>query len=271
MDAMRRSEWLVLGWCAVTIALTLVRPLGPAARMRIVSRCLVLATVVRVVALTSTHGAGLLVRNLSPALYVLAAYWVAAGFFVRHDVALEAWLARLDRRWLGRWHPEVWVPRSRWRLEGMELAYLVVYAMLPLGAWAAHAAGGNAAVDWYWCVVFPAEAASYLGLAFWQARPPRAIEPWTLTLGRRSPVRLLNERVLAAGSHGMNTLPSGHAAGAVAVALALTTLGAPSAPLFAIVAVAICAATVVGRYHFLVDTLSGALVALTVWVVASAF
>ena len=265
---MRRSEWLVLGWCAVTMALTLVRPLLPMARLRVVTRCLALAAIVRAVALTSAGDAPPVVRNLAPALYVLAAYWIAAGFFVRPNAALEAWLARSDRRWLGRWHPEVWVPRSRWRLEGLEFAYFAVYAMLPLGMWAAHAAGGDRAVDWYWSVVFPAEALAYLGLAFWQTRPPRAIEPWAAALRQRSPLRVVNEVVLDVGSHGMNTLPSGHAAGAVAVALAVATLAAPSAPVFAVVAVAICAATVVGRYHFLVDTVTGAGVALLVWVVA---
>ena len=269
MDVMRRSEWLVLTWCAATIALAGLRPLLPVARIRIVTRCLALALIVRVVALALGEGELIVVRNLAPCLYVLAAYWIASGFFVAPNGTLEAWLAGVDRRCLGRWHPEVWVAASRWRLEGLELAYLAVYAMLPLGTWAAHAAGGDTAVDWYWSVVFPAEAISYLGIVWWQARPPRAIEPWTYMLRQRSPLRVVNEHVLDAGSHGMTTLPSGHAAGATAVALALLTLGAPYASVFAVAAAAVCAATVVGRYHYLVDTLAGMAVALAVWMVAS--
>ena len=68
----------------------------------------------------------------------------------------------------------------------------------------------------------------------------------------------------------MNTIPSGHAAGAVAVALALAWLHSPLAPLFGVVAVAICIATVVGRYHFLVDTVAGALVGIAAWLVVRA-
>lgn len=264
---MRRSEWLVLGWCAVAIVLTWLRPLSAVARIRIVTRCLALAAVVRGVGLAAAD-AGVAVRNLAPALYVLAAYWVAGGFFIEPNRRVEAWLARVDRRGLGRWHPDVWAPASRWRLEGLELAYLAVYPMLPLGVWSAHAAGGDTAVDWYWSVVFPAEAISYLGIAWWQARPPRDVEAWTATLRQRSPLRLVNEHVLAAGSHGMTTLPSGHAAGATAVALALVALGAPCASLFAVVGAAVCVATVVGRYHYLVDTLAGIAVAVTVWAVA---
>lgn len=267
MDPMRGSEWLVLVWCATTIVLAGLRPLSPVARIRIVTRCLALALVVQAMASVSAD-AGLVLRNLAPCLYVLAAYWIAAGFFVAPDRALEAWLTRVDRRWLGRWHPEVWIPASRWRLEGLELAYLAVYAMLPLGVWAAHAAGGETAVDWYWSVVFPAEALSYLGIVWWQARPPRLVEPWTAALRQRSPLRIVNEHVLDAGSHGMTTLPSGHAAGATAVALALLAIDAPYAVLFAVVAAAVCAATVVGRYHYLVDTLAGIAVAIAVWVAA---
>lgn len=125
--------------------------------------------------------------------------------------------------------------------------------MLPLGAWAAWSQGRTAAVDRYWTVVFLAESSCYLALAWLQTRPPRALEPWAARLRTRSVVRHANEAVLTHGSHRMNTIPSGHAAGAVAVALA------------------VCVATVVGRYHFLVDTVAGALVGIVAWLVVRAW
>ena len=69
----------------------------------------------------------------------------------------------------------------------------------------------------------------------------------------------------------MNTIPSGHAAGAVAVAITLGWLHSPLAPVFGLVALAICIATVVGRYHFVVDTVAGAAVAVTWWLAVRAF
>jgi membrane-associated phospholipid phosphatase len=63
----------------------------------------------------------------------------------------------------------------------------------------------------------------------------------------------------------VNTVPSGHAAGAFSVALALTP-GLPVAGgVFLVLAVAITVATVVGRYHYLADSVLGVLVALAVW------
>ena len=65
---------------------------------------------------------------------------------------------------------------------------------------------------------------------------------------------------------GVNTFPSGHAAGSLAVAFAV--IGAlPSAGLVLLVlAVAICVACVVGRYHYAIDVGAGAAVALALWV-----
>jgi len=118
-------------------------------------------------------------------------------------------------------------------------------------------------------VVFLSEASCYIALAWLQTRPPRALEPWASSIRERSIFRQANEVVLTHGSHHMNTLPSGHAAGAVAVALALSSLRAPTAPLFGAAAVAICIATVVGRYHFLVDTVAGVAVAVGWWCIVT--
>jgi membrane-associated phospholipid phosphatase len=54
-----------------------------------------------------------------------------------------------------------------------------------------------------------------------------------------------------------NTLPSGHAAGAAAVAVLVWRSGSPLAPVFALLAVGIAIGTVRGRYHYTVDTILG--------------
>ncbi|WP_396623726.1 phosphatase PAP2 family protein [Luteitalea sp.] len=262
---MRLSEFLVLAWCAVALVVSLRLRLPAPQRMRVITACLGLGAVVRLGAALPPEGLAGVVRNLLPGLYVLAAYRIAGHFFLAPDERLEAWLTRVDHAVLGPAHPEHWLRGQPWLLGLLELAYLSVYPMLPLGMWAAWSAGGHAAVDRYWQLVFPAEATSYLALAWLQARPPRALEPWTRDLQARSAIRVANEFVLSQGSHLMNTIPSGHAAGAVAVALAVASLGAPAAPVFAVLATVICVATVVGRYHFLVDTVLGAVVAAAWW------
>ena len=74
-----------------------------------------------------------------------------------------------------------------------------------------------------------------------------------------TPFRRANVRLLAAFGNGWNTLPSGHAAGAAAVAVLVWRSGSPLAPIFVLLAVAIAIGTVVGRYHYAVDSVSGVL------------
>ena len=124
---------------------------------------------------------------------------------------------------------------SSWALEVLESAYFSVYALLPLGAWAAWCAGRlrergrllDGGVPVGGVVLHRA------GLA---ADAPTAS---ARAVGRRRCARdrcsgTPTKLVLTHGSHHMNTIPSGHAAGAVAVALALGSLQAPTAPLFGV-------------------------------------
>jgi membrane-associated phospholipid phosphatase len=63
----------------------------------------------------------------------------------------------------------------------------------------------------------------------------------------------------------VNTFPSGHAAGSLAVALAVVGAMPASGVLLLVLALAICVACVVGRYHYIVDVLAGAAVAIALW------
>ena len=80
-------------------------------------------------------------------------------------------------------------------------------------------------------------------------------------------VRRWNLAVLGRFSHERNTFPSGHAAEALAVVLAL----APVAPFAAValvpVALAVAIGSIAGRYHFAGDAIAGYLVAALVWIV----
>lgn len=270
--SLRASELVVVGWCVVAGVVSVARRLPHVNRVRLLVGAGLLASAVVLCSLLPGDGPAGVVRIPAPALFVLAAYRVSAGFFVQPQVGLEAWLASIDRRfvpWLARARPRgAW---SRWMMEVLEASYLAVYVVLPLGAWASWAHGGVAALDLYWTLVFLAEGTSYLALAWIQTRPPRALEVDAPRTGHRSLARRVNEVVLLHGSIQVNTLPSGHAAGATAVALALAWLDVPSAPLFGVAAAVICVATVAGRYHYLVDTVAGVLVALVWWVVLRAW
>ena len=270
MPSLRASEFVIVGWCLVAAVVAVVRPLPRSRRRFVIAGAIAMA--LAVLALTRLTDVGLAgaVRNLAPAVWVLYAYWIASGFFVGPQGPLERWLLRVDSRLLAPLALEPRLTRGpRWLVELLEIAYLAVYAMLPMGAWAAWVIGGHEAVDRFWLVVFPSEASCYLALAWLQTRPPRDLEPWVAQVRARAIFRRANEFVLHHGSHRMNTIPSGHAAGAVAVALAVTWLGSPAAGAFVALAASILVATIVGRYHFTVDTLAGALVAGLCWAVVA--
>jgi hypothetical protein len=199
-----------------------------------------------------------------PGLALLAAYRASGAFFVAPHRALERRLLALDDAALARSGIFAAYRRAPGLVrEAFEVMYLLVYVMLPLGA-AALVIGGHAGdLPRFWALVFAAELACYAMLPWVQTRPPRAVEPPATSAA--GPMRRLNLAVLARASIQVNTVPSAHAGGAVAVALgvgaALPVVGA----VFLALAVGIVLATVLGRYHYLADSALGVGVALAVW------
>ena len=153
----------------------------------------------------------------------------------------------------------------------LELAYLLVYAMVPLGVVALYMAGASNQLSRYWAVVLTACFTSYAMLPWLQTRPPRVIEnllpasdAWTAP-DDRAPLRRLNLAILRSSSNQVNTLPSGHVAAALAVALMVLASAPATGLAFLAVTIGIALSTVVGRYHYTVDTLAGVAVAFASW------
>ena len=199
-----------------------------------------------------------------PSLVLLGGYWLSGLLFVRPDVRLERWLLAVDDRLLVRTGALDAYRRSpRAVRDFFELSYLLVYAAVPAGATTLVVLGHAAHVDTFWTVVLLAEFACYGMLPWLPTRPPRVVEAGDST--QIDGVRRLNLRIVNRASIQVNTIPSGHAAGAFATALAVMSTTPATGLLFLLLALNISIATVVGRYHYLVDTLLGALVAIAVW------
>jgi len=101
-----------------------------------------------------------------------------------------------------------------------------------------------------------------------QARPPRMLEaraPW------RASLRELNLGILHRVSIQMNTVPSGHAAEALACALLLVDGPPAVVALMFVLTISISAGALFGRYHYAIDIALGWLVALGVWAVTLGF
>ena len=199
-----------------------------------------------------------------PSMVLLAGYWLSGLLFVRPDVVLERWLHAVDDRVLIRSGALERYRQSPDAVQSFfEVCYLLVYLAVPAGATTVIVSGHPEHLDWFWTLVLCAEFACYGMLPWLQTRPPRALEPGDGT--RIAGVRRLNLRLVNQASIQVNTLPSGHAAGAFATALAVLSISPTTGVAFLLLALSISIATVVGRYHYVVDTVLGALVALAVW------
>jgi len=203
------------------------------------------------------------VEALVPAGVLLGGYWVSGTFFTGPMPSLERALLRIDDLALGRTGVLGWYASAPRAVSSyFELSYLLVYALVPAGAVTLVLGGFGAEVGRYWTVVLAAEFVAFGALPWLQTRPPRALER---TAGPATAARRLNMAVLRHGSIRVNTIPSGHAAGAVAAALAVGQSMPVFGVLFLAIAASIVVATIVGRYHFVLDSALGVLVALVAW------
>jgi membrane-associated phospholipid phosphatase len=256
-----RWHWIAVAYYSYLLGVALAQPRFHRARWPAMAAALVWWTVL---AGPWSAGWGTAVQVVLPLPVLLGGYWLSGLFFVRPMETLERRLLDVDDRALRRtglltaYQSAPAIVR-----ESFEGAYLLVYIVVPAGAAALVVGGHAAAVPEFWAVVLTAEFLSYGMLPWLQTRSPREIED--STTAPAGPLRRFNLRVLSRGSIQVNTLPSGHAAGAVAVALAVASHMPATGLVFLFLAAGIVAATVVGRYHYLVDTVLGVLVAILTW------
>ena len=192
-----------------------------------------------------------------PVAALLIGYWTSGLLFVAPMPRAERFLVELDAR-LGIHGLAARMPRPI--VELLELAYTGVYPLIPIALYLALRQGISP--DRFWTTILVTDYICFGMLPWFQTRPPRAIgldAPW------RSSWRIVNLRMLSAGSVQVNTFPSGHAAEALACAL-IVSGGPPMVVGWMFFnAAAISAGTVFGRYHYAADALAGWAVALLVW------
>jgi hypothetical protein len=208
---------------------------------------------------TGNDTRALLTWVVVPAAALLGTYRLSGAFIVRPSERLERGLLALDDRLLRRTGLlDVYRAAPAIVPEIVETLYLLVYLVVPAGAFILLFGGHDSALPAYWTTVFAAELTCYAGLPWLQSRPPRMLEP------REAPgaaVRALNQWVVRHGSIQLNTFPSAHAAGAVAVGLSVRAAMPETGLVFLCLGAGITLATVLGRYHYALDAMLGALVA----------
>jgi membrane-associated phospholipid phosphatase len=269
---LRVSEGLFVVYLATAIVLAWTR-LAPRGRRR----AIVIVAVVDLIALVGIAAWPAVrdsaVRDWMPPLHLLVAYRLSGWFFRWPDWRLEAWLLRTDAWVFSRAGLSGFVRRGpRIVLEILEATYASVYALVPIGFLIARLTAHDLDVDRYWTIVAAPVLGAFAMLPWLQSRTPLALGDHIEIETRNLLVRPLNLLIARRASIHVCTIPSGHAAGSTAVALALITVSPWAAVIMAIVAAGIGIGSVTGRYHFAIDVVAGAGLAVLAWlVVATSF
>jgi membrane-associated phospholipid phosphatase len=257
----RTSERLALFYFLTLAVAALVRPLPARRRVAI----LVAASGVAGITLLIARSAPAIARDWAPAPVILVGYFISGWFFVEPSPRFERWLIDRDRRILG--DPATrFAAWPRLLLAYLEVVYVGCFLLVPAGYGALAIAGRAALADRYWTLVTAAEFGSFVSLIAVQARPPWIVERAAALRDRaihRAALRFVDNFTIR-----VNTFPSGHVAGSLAVAFALIGplpwLGA----IFLALAISIGVACVAGRYHYVLDVLAGAVLAVAIWIAA---
>ena len=196
---------------------------------------------------------------LLPLLLLLVGYWASGTLWVKPDPRLERLLSGLDRRFD---LPRLSASLPRFLAELLELSYVGIYPLIPIALLLYVGYAPQPDPDRFWTVVLVTDYFCFAMLPWIQTRPPRALEP---AAQRPSLLRSFNLGILERSSIGVNTVPSGHAAEAMAIALLLMNAPAPTALVGWAGAILVPAGAVAGRYHYLLDVLAGWAVAVVVF------
>jgi membrane-associated phospholipid phosphatase len=266
---LRVAEWIQVVFVSLLAAVACFRPLGRARWVRVVSLALLVSAAIAIARLSSywlTPLASSIVRDWLPAALLLIPYWQIGQFFTGSDLGTEARLAAFDRAFfeLLRVKPEnafISVGLSSY----LELAYVMVYPLIPLSLAVLYFSGLRRSVDYYWAVVLLATYACFAITPFVQALPPRMLSGYHTFKMPATKVGRFNHGILRQASIQAITFPSGHVASSIAVVLVLLRLEPWAGLIFLCIALSIAVATIVGGYHYAADILLASLVAVVVF------
>jgi membrane-associated phospholipid phosphatase len=190
--------------------------------------------------------------------YLVAGYWIPALLVTPSDPPgrFEQWLMRSHERCR-----ILAISLPAWAASILELSYLLCFVLVPAAFVLVWASGTIADVNRFWTAVLLSGFLCYAPLPWLVSRPPRTLNAAPVETGG---VRGVNEFVLKRVSHGMNTFPSGHVAVSMAASLEVMPTSEAGGIALMIIATAIAAGAVLGRYHYAPDVVVGAILGITV-------
>jgi membrane-associated phospholipid phosphatase len=202
--------------------------------------------------------AGEAIRGWLGHAYLVAGYWIPALLIPSSDPPgrFESWLVRSDQ-----WCRIAAISLPAWAASILELSYLLCYVLVPVAFVLVWVSGTMPDVDRFWTAVLLSGFLCYASLPWLVSRPPRTLNAAAVA---SAGVHRVNEFVLKRISHGLNTFPSGHVAVSLAAALEVMSISQPAGIVLLVIASAIAAGAVLGRYHYALDVVVGAILGMTV-------
>lgn len=256
---MRPGETITLAALLFLVVAGWLRPISGKQRWQIVSLGLLGTLLIAATQALSKHAPACAraVGDWQPCLLMLIVYWQAGRFAGPTNEKLQSWLVGFDRkrlgtlldRWAYRWN-HTWIGCY------FELAYLLCYALIPLGIGVLYWAHKRSAIDEYWSVVLPASYICYVLVPFTQTLPPRML-PCAGAPVPKQKIRSVNLFILRHASIQLNTFPSAHVASTVGASLVLLRYVPAAGIVSMMVALSIATGAVVGRYHYALDVILG--------------
>jgi membrane-associated phospholipid phosphatase len=267
---MRAAEWIQIAFCSVLVAAAWKSSLARRRQLRVTAFA-ILAIAAILAARFMSYFLPLrfssIVRDWLPAALLLVPYWQIGEFFTGPDSRIQARLSAFDAFFFKAVHIQP-AKASIGPLLAvyLELAYVMVYPLIPLGVVALYLGGMRKDLDYYWLVVLLATYTCFSVTPFMPALPPRVLTGYDKFEIPPNGVRSLNRLVLSRASIQAITFPSAHVAASAAAALVLLRLEPRVGLIFLWLALSIAMATVVGGYHYAADVLFALLIAVVVFV-----
>lgn len=263
---MRISEWIQIGFASIFAIAAWVYPLAVRRRLIITSLA---AGAIFAIALARLSGYILApvqvstLRDWLPAALMLIPYWQTGQFFLGPNEKIQAWLMQSDRR--------VWnfASRAGWRLgrfghTTMEWAYVLCYPLPLLGLATLYAAGLSREADSFWAFVLLPTFLCYAITPFVPAMPPRFLESEHRE-SQATNSKIFNLWIQKHGSIHAISFPSAHVAASLAISLFVLQRVPAVGLIFLVISFWIAVAAVVERYHYALDAVLGAILALAMY------
>ncbi len=265
---MRASEWIQIAFVIGIGLLAWMRPLEMRRRLRIALLAVIVPAAIFLTRFALHGFVGSVVRDWLPAALLLIPYWQVGQFFTGPDERIQKWLAQMDENVLRMLQRIIGSNENGGWARYFETAYLMCYPLVPIGLAALYLGHHRAAADFYWIVVVLASDICFAVTIFVPAMPPRLVPGRAAEFKvAANEVRKLNLEVLNRGSIQAITFPSAHVASTTAVALVLTRFLPLTGAIFLVVAASIAIGAFLGRYHYFLDVVLGAIEATAVFLV----